>query len=745
MQEEWTMSRIIAEDMEYINGKADHGKLDGSRVLISGATGLIGKYLVRFLAEYCNCTVFVIVRDMEKARTLWADLGSRIQYIHSDIAEVEAVSLSVDYMIHGASNTSSKSFSAEPVEIICTAVEGTRRMLELARKNPVKGFLFLSTMEVYGTPSTDHKIWEGHGCNLDTMAARSSYPESKRLCESLCAAYYSEYQVPAKVLRLTQTFGPGVAYDDPRVFAEFARCVMEGKDIILHTKGETKRNYLYLADACTAILTVLTKGTAGEAYNGANEGTYCSIREMAELVTTLRPRGEIRVKIEPEKGFQERFGYAPVLRMNLDTGKLRGLGWKPEVSLLEMYERMISAMTEENKVILFGSGEIGYEALTFLGSEHIWCFCDNDPNKRGAEKCGKKIISFSELKQKYRDAVVLVSASQSNADKMVQQCEENGIRDYLVYEPLRELCPTQKEMLDCIHNPESRMGCKIAFFISKAKELRLEVDYFKRHADICSMKPAEGMLREWQFRLVQAATDFFRQIRDLEIKPYLCSGNLIGYVRHNGFIPWDDDIDFSVIRDEYERLKEYCRTHFKPVDEIRKEGRVIDGIREKGASVCGYYLEKTYDFLQLYVVFSDGCGLNLDFFPMDYYSETCDFHEFMDFARQVKERWRTAQSDEEKERCMEAAKRENEKYTAKESGNIYYGIDNMGILQSYHRGRWIPKEVLFPLRQVLYEGEYFWVPNEPEEYLRYEYQNMYEFPKDNIGFPQHFFMHNIKE
>ena len=166
------MNKIIVQDMEYISGRIGHAKLDGTRVLISGATGLIGKYLVRFLAQYCNCTVLAVVRDLAKAHTLWDDLGDKVLYIHSDIVNLEPAHMSVDYIIHGASNTSSKSFSAQPAEIIYTAVEGTRRMLEFARKNPVKGFLFLSTMEVYGAPDSDELINELHGSNLNPMSAR---------------------------------------------------------------------------------------------------------------------------------------------------------------------------------------------------------------------------------------------------------------------------------------------------------------------------------------------------------------------------------------------------------------------------------------------------------------------------------------------------------------------------------------------------------------------------------------------
>lgn len=217
-------------------------------------------------------------------------------------------------------------------------------MLEFAKANPVKGFVFLSTMEVYGTPQTEDRITELHGSNLDTMVSRASYPESKRLCENLCAAYFSQYQVPVRVVRLTQTFGPGVEYNDSRVFAEFARCVVEKRDIVLHTEGGTKRSYLYLADACTAILTVMLKGINGEAYNAANEDTYCSIMQMAELVAKETAKGNIQVRIEPNESLRKKLGYMSELKMNLDTSKLRKIGWRPEVGLLGMYERMIACM-----------------------------------------------------------------------------------------------------------------------------------------------------------------------------------------------------------------------------------------------------------------------------------------------------------------------------------------------------------------------------------------------------------------
>ena len=311
--------------------------------IITGATGLIGGALVESLLAKSGNKLILPVRNVQKAERRFGQ-NRQIVYIGHDFLSGSQLDIqgNVDYIVHAASMTSSRDFVSRPVDVINTAISGTLNMLELARNKKCEGFIYTSTMEVYGAPETDEKIFESSATNLDTMSVRSSYPESKRVCESLCASYASQYGVPAKVLRLTQTFGPGVRYDDGRVFAEFARCAIEKRDIVLHTKGETCRSYLYTADAAAAILTVLAFGEVGEAYNAANEETYCSIYEMAQMVANECAAGDITVRIEAEDA--SKFGYAPVLHMNLDTFKLRSLGWEATVGLKDQFDRMICCM-----------------------------------------------------------------------------------------------------------------------------------------------------------------------------------------------------------------------------------------------------------------------------------------------------------------------------------------------------------------------------------------------------------------
>ena len=317
--------------------------LNGKKILLTGATGLIGRAIVKRLRRY-EVHIVAVVRSVDRAEKL---LGNeKITFIEGDIVSFDLSDKDIDYIIHAAANTSSKAFVNTPVEVITDEFFGMNNILEKASKINVKSVVFLSTMEVYGTPDTDIKIPETCSGNLNSMSVRSCYPEGKRACENLCVSYYKQYGVPVKVVRLTQTFGPGVKYDDERVFAEFARCVIEKRDIILHTSGDTKRSYLYIDDAVEGIITVLLKGKSGEAYNLANEDTYCSVYEMAKMVVSKFGGSEIDVIIKQENDLSK-FGYAPTLRMNLDTTKIMELGWRPTVDLEEMYSKMIESMRGE--------------------------------------------------------------------------------------------------------------------------------------------------------------------------------------------------------------------------------------------------------------------------------------------------------------------------------------------------------------------------------------------------------------
>lgn len=319
-----------------------------SVILITGATGLIGSQLIRLLAlanQKFQTEINIIghARDVKKVGEVFKNLppSKWISFIFGDVSTDKIVcDMPVDYIVHAAAPTASKDFINSPIEVICTILHGMENILEFAERQPIKKVLYLSTMEIYGISLHDRKRIEDDYDTLNHLETRSSYPESKKMAESMCIAWFHEKQVPVCIARLTQTFGFGVSYQDQRVFAEFARCAVEKRDIHLHSNGETRRNYLFIGDALSAILTLLLKGTSGEAYNVANEEIYLSILEMAELVANNFSQNAIHVSIEPDRSSLE-MGYAPTLRMNLSTDKLRSLGWRPTLGIVKMYDSMI--------------------------------------------------------------------------------------------------------------------------------------------------------------------------------------------------------------------------------------------------------------------------------------------------------------------------------------------------------------------------------------------------------------------
>lgn len=324
---------IFEEDIKNIINDFDMSVFDGKTILVTGATGLIGKLCVKSLLNSgYNTQVIALVRDEEKAKNIFGE-SKRLTYLVQDINQRINTTRRVDYIIHAASTTSSKDFVEKPVETIYTAINGSRNVLEFAKNKRLEGMVYLSSLEIYGVNEKENIKEEDYGY-IDILNPRSSYSESKKMVETMCISYGTEYGVPVKIARLAQTFGAGVSISDNRVFAQFAKAIINKENIILHTKGETKRNYCYTTDAVRGIFTILTKGENNNAYNVANENSYCSISEMAHLLENEYTKVEYKID-------EVNRGYNPTVKIALNTKKLNALGWEAKVNLKEMFERLI--------------------------------------------------------------------------------------------------------------------------------------------------------------------------------------------------------------------------------------------------------------------------------------------------------------------------------------------------------------------------------------------------------------------
>jgi len=345
-----TKCEIMQEDMVRIvqDETIAWEQFRGCSILVTGATGLIGRQVVMSLLladaqKDLDLCVIAAVRNVQKAERVFSEIiGNAHLILHEqDIKETFFYTGPVDYIIHAASATASKEFVERPVETIETAYCGCRNILQLAKDKHIRGGVFLSSMEVYGVSAKEYLTEDDYGY-LDHINVRSSYSEGKKMCECLCASYYKEYHVPFKIARLTQTFGPGVEKDDNRVFAQFAKAVLQKENIVLFTEGKTVRNYCYTADAVRAILLILLKGEAGQVYNAANMETEISIYDMASMLMKEYHKGKYHVEIRLEQ--EQKHGFNPVSRTCIDSSKLAALGWKPEIGLKEAFERMMQGM-----------------------------------------------------------------------------------------------------------------------------------------------------------------------------------------------------------------------------------------------------------------------------------------------------------------------------------------------------------------------------------------------------------------
>lgn len=348
----WSEDAVLQQDFEQIavSGLIDWERLRGKSVLVTGATGLIGSILARSLIcasekRGLNIHVLAAVRNRSKAEKVFAPfLEFGLELLVCDILAPMEVDQDIDYIVHGAGVTTSKDFVDHPVETILTTLKGTENLLELARAKEVQGMVYLSSMEAYGVVDAEHyNVRETDYGYIDPLQVRSSYSESKRMAEGLCGAYAHEYHVPVKTVRLAQTFGAGIPESENRVFAQFARSILTGQDIVLHTDGSKAHCYCYTSDAVLGILKVLLEGTPGEAYNVSNEETFSTIREMAEMLIRKYPDSGSKLIFDIPADANQ-FGYAPTSRMLVNAEKLRALGWVPSVDLAGMFERLMGSM-----------------------------------------------------------------------------------------------------------------------------------------------------------------------------------------------------------------------------------------------------------------------------------------------------------------------------------------------------------------------------------------------------------------
>lgn len=300
-------------------------------ILITGATGLIGSCIIDILITAnknfdANIKIYALARSKDR---IMKRFRTEVVPIVQNIIEPLDNKIEYDYIIHGASNANPRTYALEPVETILTNIIGNRNVLDYCVKHLSTRMILTSTFEVYG---------EVRGCNIYTedmsgvinqMVLRNGYPESKRCCELLTRSYVNEYGVNAVIARLPSVYGPTMLKTDSKAHAQFIMNALKGENIVLKSKGESKRTYCYVIDVASALFCILCAGQNGDIYNISNEKSVASIAEVAK--TCAKIAGTKVVFDLPDE--VEAKGFSQPNNCILNNSKLRDLGWEGKYSL----------------------------------------------------------------------------------------------------------------------------------------------------------------------------------------------------------------------------------------------------------------------------------------------------------------------------------------------------------------------------------------------------------------------------
>ncbi len=326
-------SNKYIEELKNAAGSLDLSPLKNKSLLITGGSGLILSALVDII-EYANehsdqnTTLYLAARTTKELSDRFGDHTKKpsLKYVHYDALMPIDFTCPADYIIHGASNAHPAAYATEPVETLLANVMGLKDLLDYARKVSSKRVLYISSSEVYGRKDEARPFNEDDYGFVDILNPRACYPSGKRASETLCAAYYQEFNVETVIVRPGHIYGPTAAPYDTRATAQFARDVIAGRDIVMKSAGTQLRSYCYMIDCATAILTVLLKGKPSEAYNISNRDSVVSIRQIAEEFA--KAAGKKLVFEKPTD--QEQNSFNLMDNSSLNAEKLEALGWKAQ-------------------------------------------------------------------------------------------------------------------------------------------------------------------------------------------------------------------------------------------------------------------------------------------------------------------------------------------------------------------------------------------------------------------------------
>lgn len=345
-------NELYQQDIAYISGLSICWEcLRNATVLISGATGLVGSFLVDVLmhknrTEQLSCTVLITGRNTEKARSrfsrYWEDKQFHF-FCCNLMGDLPCWEGAVDYVIHAASNTHPVAYATDPIGTVTTNIIGTKNLLDFAVEHQTRRVVFLSSVEIYGENRGDTEFFAESYCGyLDCNTLRAGYPESKRAGEALCQAYIRQKNADVVIPRLSRVYGPTLLKDDSKAMSQFIRNALAGEDIVLKSEGTQFFSYSYMADAVSGILFCLMYGQCGEAYNVADPSSNIRLKDLAQTIAASVGKSVIFELPDAV----ESAGYSKATVAVMDSTKLKKLGWHAEYDIRQGIQRTIAIMKD---------------------------------------------------------------------------------------------------------------------------------------------------------------------------------------------------------------------------------------------------------------------------------------------------------------------------------------------------------------------------------------------------------------
>lgn len=343
-------TNIILEDMEAIYlSRKDWSQFADRTILISGAYGMLASYLVYFFMylhekKSINVKIIALVKSQQKFKKRFGNIENYMKIYELSLESEVKIQEEIDYIIHAASLASPQYYEVCPVDVLMPNTIGTYNLLMLAKKKQAKSFLLFSTGDIYGRIDGKERINENDYGYMDTLDIHNCYGESKRMAETMCMAFWRQYDVPIKIARIWHTYSPTMDIkNDPRVFASFVNNVVNEENIIMKSDGSGRRSFCYITDAISGYLTILLDGENGEAYNVCNESQNVSILELARILVSLCPDRKIKVE-KCMRDSAEHYTENILLKDSMcipSSQKLQKLGWCAKVDVKTGFDRVI--------------------------------------------------------------------------------------------------------------------------------------------------------------------------------------------------------------------------------------------------------------------------------------------------------------------------------------------------------------------------------------------------------------------